>query len=321
MNNIIKITLDTNCVINLLDFSSNTSTSVEELSEIIRYGLSNKIEISITTRVESDLLENRDEQKKEKMLKALNMFPVVGSVFRLDESFLDGKDVLVSNKEKIITEELQKIIFPGLSKNSGSYINSIRDIDHLTGHIINTGDIFVTDDKKILNKQETLKKSYGLIVMSPVNCLNYLKSVIKSNEKVIITSPDDRYRSKAFVGQVAFDYSNNNGKFIIGDGYFLFETKWSKASKDRIHAYNDAPSIHSIALARGENNIIDIQDVDLFDYSSRCRTVKSGEIIIFKNINNNIAFIKVISIKDDSRGDDADELTFEYLIKIDDTKS
>ena len=61
--------------------------------------------------------------------------------------------------------------------------------------------------------------------MSPVNCLNYLKLVIKSNEQVIVTNASDRYRSKTLSGTVIFDYSNNNGKFIIGDGYFLFETK------------------------------------------------------------------------------------------------
>jgi len=35
-------------------------------------------------------------------------------------------------------------------------------------------------------------------------------------------------------GRVTFDYSNNNGKYIIGNDELLFETAWSKASGDSI---------------------------------------------------------------------------------------
>lgn len=316
MNKIPKITLDTNCIINLFDFSNETLMSTEELLEIMNYGLSGKIEISITTRVESDLLENKDQQKKERMLQTLKMFQVVGSVFRLDESFLGGKDVLVEKKEETISKELQKIVFPGLTKKSGSYVNNIRDIDHLTGHILNNGDIFVTDDKKILKKQETLKNSYGLIVMNPFDCLCYLKSTIQENKKLTTINVGDKYKSPSLSGKVTFNYSNNNGSFIIGNGYFLFETKWSKASDVSIHVYNDASSIDSIALANTTTELKDVKDFSIFDYSSRCRTVKKGGVVVLKNINNIYAIIKVIDIKDDSRRDDVDELIFEYIIKL-----
>jgi putative membrane protein insertion efficiency factor len=59
-NPIPKITLDTNCVVNLIDFSSQTPTSVDALSELVRYGLSQKIDIAITTRVETDLDNDKD---------------------------------------------------------------------------------------------------------------------------------------------------------------------------------------------------------------------------------------------------------------------
>ena len=45
MNNVPKITLDNNCVINLLDGNVSTPTSREALQELIRLGLSNKIEM------------------------------------------------------------------------------------------------------------------------------------------------------------------------------------------------------------------------------------------------------------------------------------
>jgi hypothetical protein len=116
---------------------------------------------------------------------------------------------------------------------------------------------------------------------------------------------------------VTFDYSNNNGSFVIGEGYFLFETKWSKASDQSIHAYTDAESIDSLALAKDIKDIHEMSDVSVFDYSSRCRTVQERGIVIFKNTNGIYAAIKVVDIKDDSRSDDKDEITFEYSIQSD----
>ena len=50
------------------------------------------------------------------------------------------------------------------------------------------------------------------------------------------------------------------------------------------------------------------------DFSSRCRTPQIGDIIIWKNVQGNYAGTKIISIKDDTRGADHDELTCEYII-------
>ena len=52
MNEIPRITLDNNCIINLLDFNSKTATSIDYLSEILKLSFSNKVNIAITTRVE-----------------------------------------------------------------------------------------------------------------------------------------------------------------------------------------------------------------------------------------------------------------------------
>ncbi len=82
MNNIPKLTLDNNCIINLFDFNAETPTSVEPLSEIIKFSLSNKVDIAITTRVEADLENDRDDARRSEMMRKLNMFPVVGTLAR-----------------------------------------------------------------------------------------------------------------------------------------------------------------------------------------------------------------------------------------------
>lgn len=60
----LKLTLDTNCIINLLDYKSESATSVDELAEILRYGLDGDVNIAITTRVESDFDKDKDEKRR-----------------------------------------------------------------------------------------------------------------------------------------------------------------------------------------------------------------------------------------------------------------
>jgi len=115
-------------------------------------------------------------------------------------------------------------------------------------------------------------------------------------------------------GRVTFDYSNNNGKYIIGNDELLFETAWSKASGDSIYIINDPPSIKGVALAIGKHRISDIINASSYDMTSRTRTPQEGEIVILKNRFGNYAALKIIDIKDRTRSDDRDELTFEYVI-------
>ena len=55
-------------------------------------------------------------------------------------------------------------------------------------------------------------------------------------------------RKTSLVSEAVFNYSNYNGRYVIGRETLEFETKWSKASNVSIHVYNDPPSINAIAL-------------------------------------------------------------------------
>lgn len=114
-------------------------------------------------------------------------------------------------------------------------------------------------------------------------------------------------------GTIKFNYANNNGTYPIGHGDRTFTTTWSKASDTSIHAYSDASDIHSIAIAPNASNLEQIP-VHTLDYSSRTRTPKIGDAVVWQNTHGYYAVTKVISIKDDSRGSDVDELEIEYLI-------
>ncbi len=179
----IKLTLDTNCIINLLDYKSESATSVDELAEILRYALDGDANIAITTRVESDFDKDNDKDRKNELLKRVSMFPVIGTVARFDTTKLDSGDVLAGENHQALEEELKNIIFPGLKKEDAHYGNKINDIDHLIGHKINNRDIFVTDDQQILKRTETLKSSQGIEVMDPKKVLEYLN--LQGNKAVL----------------------------------------------------------------------------------------------------------------------------------------
>lgn len=126
---------------------------------------------------------------------------------------------------------------------------------------------------------------------------------------------NEKYVSPAIQGIVTFDYSNNNGRYTIGQEYLAFETCWSKASNTSIYIYNDSNSVKSVSLVKDIADIDKIKDARSYDTSSRTRTIKINQIGILQNINGFYAAVKVLSIKDDSRGDENDELTFEYRIQ------
>lgn len=134
-----------------------------------------------------------------------------------------------------------------------------------------------------------------------------------SHQKFIPNS--EKYVSPATKGKVTFDYSNNNGQYVIGQGELMFELKFSKSSNQSIIIYNDPSSIIFVSLAKGVTQIKDIEDARVYDNSSRTRRPNINQIAIFQNKNGFYAAIRILEIKDDSRGDSNDEVTFEYVIQ------
>jgi hypothetical protein len=187
-------------------------------------------------------------------------------------------------------------------------------VDHLCGHATNGRDIFVTDDKGILKRTDGLA-AIGIKVCNPTECIDYLDRLETSRrtQQLVAVKSDPRYASIRLAGSASFDYSNNNGMFTIGEGIFLFETKWSKASTGSIHAYSGTQSVAAIALDKTTKQIADLRNVGSLDYSSRSRTARAGQIVVLKNRNNFYAALKVNHVHDD-RYQREDELNFDYKI-------
>ena len=119
------------------------------------------------------------------------------------------------------------------------------------------------------------------------------------------------------LGEVVFDYSNFNGRYTIGSGTAEFETKWTKTSNVAIHIYNDPDSINGVSLDRRATSIQEVTGGALLNYTSRTRSPRLGQIVVLRNRHGFYAAIQILEIKDDTRGDDSDQLRFRYAIQTD----
>ena len=89
------------------------------------------------------------------------------------------------------------------------------------------------------------------------------------------------------------NYLSNSGVYTVGTDIFEFKTRWSDASINAIHAYAD--NLEAIACTGEEININNL-DLEKHDFSSRCRTARLGESIIWINKNGKILITKIEKI-------------------------
>ena len=127
-------------------------------------------------------------------------------------------------------------------------------------------------------------------------------------------APGTPPRRTSPIGDVVFDYSSYNGRYVIGSGVLEFEKKWSSASDTRIHVYNDPPSVNGVALTCGCRSISQVQSAASLDYTSRSRKPSLGQIVVLRNTGGFYAAIQVLAIKYAR-----DELRFRYAIQSDGT--
>lgn len=100
-----------------------------------------------------------------------------------------------------------------------------------------------------------------------------------------------KYCNTAMEGSASFDYSSNNGIYIIGTGDYTFETMWSTAKQHCIYSYKD--HVKRLGFKGSCTEFPSLVDVASFDFSSRVRTIYEGQVFILENRNNKFAAIKV----------------------------
>lgn len=203
-------------------------------------------------------------------------------------------------------------VIPVIRNNSGEYKVPV----FLGGRVY----IDFQDDKLYESRYEELLRSVldePVLPIPPIGKNPFKLAKEFAQQKFLPSS--EKYASPSTTGKVTFDYSNNNGRFCIGLGELMFETKWSKSSSRNIILYNDPPSVLTVALVKDKQEISEIDDARLYDGSSRTRRPNIGQIVVLQNANGFYAALKILSIADDTRGSPSDELTFEYVIQTNGT--
>ena len=158
--------------------------------------------------------------------------------------------------------------------------------------------------RELLDKPVLKKHSVG---KSPLENIKHFA------EPKLMPDPE-KYTSPAPRGTATFDYSNNNGNYCIGQDCLRFIISFSKASDKSIH-FCAKPNRTKVAVVKDQDDIDYIDDAGRYDYSSRCRKPKCNQIALVLNANGFYAAIKILNIKDDTRDDKFDEVTFDYTIQ------
>ncbi len=225
----------------------------------------------------------------------------------------------VGYEKMILTGQLMQDI------QSDRIIPVIRDNDNkvpIPTFLASKAYVDFRDDQKYEEKYEELVREIHGEKIKPRPPLGYnpFKVTPKDIEPKLSFSKE-RYISPTLAGIVTFDYSNNNGRYIIGAGDMAFETAWTGANKKSIHAYNDPKSIRSIALITDIKKIEEIEDASTYDTSSRVRTAQLGEIVVWQNSAGYYAATKIETLKCRSHGSPIDEVVFSYVIQPNKTAS
>lgn len=161
---------------------------------------------------------------------------------------------------------------------------------------------------KIYNKGVTKLRQHGIDV-------HYFPPDLREEIEADNSEFRSQFRGNPLLeGRAVFDYTNNDGKYTIGNNECVFETRWSKASDCSIYLYKDSTNLQGIAIALDLEQIADARDASIYDMSSRLRTVNEGQVAVLKNHDGYYAAIKIVDILDRGRSDNRDELVFDYQI-------
>ncbi|HDR1980826.1 TPA: hypothetical protein QCD47_004588, partial [Enterobacter hormaechei] len=120
------------------------------------------------------------------------------------------------------------------------------------------------------------------------------------------------YSKYSSVRKDGFDYSTNNGEILLTENGISFKVKFSKASDESIYVYNSSGSYQIARVKSSTPN--DILIFDDYDSTSDHYNIRKGEVFLYKNDNGDILAVRILEIKDDSRKDENDFVTFEYII-------
>lgn len=136
--------------------------------------------------------------------------------------------------------------------------------------------------------------------------------------EIAVSIEATKYSNPSFEGRATLNVEHNNGQYTIGTGEYTFITRWSRAGKMSVHAYNYSQQIKHVGYVpnrsefpKSVNHILEIYNPASF--SSRSRTPEIGNIIIWVNKWGKFAATRIEEINDNTNNR-PEILVFSYKI-------
>lgn len=175
------------------------------------------------------------------------------------------------------------------SKDRLARINEILVLKNKSGYYA------LVQIKRVSKQEQLLSIKYKIIP-------NKLQSTWKYNPEL--------YVSREKSGKAKFEYTNNNGKFAIGEKEFKFQTTWSPYNSDLIYLY--IFDLKLLAKVPKDAVIKNSADAAKFPHTKyRAELLSVGEKAVLANYNGKYAVVKVIAITGSPANN---EVEFEYEI-------
>jgi hypothetical protein len=124
-------------------------------------------------------------------------------------------------------------------------------------------------------------------------------------------------------GSFCVDYRDHNGRFFLGSGDWTFETSWSTGGNGVIHVMNDPNGIKGVAVAPGVSMIEEVTEtvVSSANFTSRVRTPRSGQVVLFENSSGYLAAVELGEITVSPEGEPGTAIKGRYRILTDRSRS
>jgi len=123
------------------------------------------------------------------------------------------------------------------------------------------------------------------------------------------------FRQKhADCGEARFDWTQNDGTFLVRTSMGDFNTGWSGRSADSLYAVDNP---NKVVLAKGARNFASIDDPSAFRFDSHAVPVRVGDIAIFRQANEATdLLVRLKSVKaGPERGHDFHEAVIEFELR------
>ena len=166
------------------------------------------------------------------------------------------------------------------------------------------------------NYQELIERIYDedLKKKPPLGTNPFTSTTISDQISTKLNLEKIEFHNPIFEGKVSFDYKKNSGSFIIGQGDYLFITHWSECGYNSIYCYRDY--VYRLGYNPDYKAFPLFKEFINFDFSSRVKSLKVGDIILLENHKHKFAALKITKVI--KREIDINHLLeFEYKIYTD----